>query len=129
MRRVSQQEFSVIGSLLDCDVPGAAVLRSQPPDTLVYPMNDDETILRFKVSPQAVPANMPYKQNVAVEAVTKDLDGCRVEVLLHVKDGLVYELEYVKNRRESFAKETHGRRLGGVRCSSVSRRGDREGGR
>jgi hypothetical protein len=96
MRKVSQQELSVIGSLLDRDVPGAEILRSQLPDSLVYPMNDDETILRFKVSPHAAPATLPYKQNVAVEAVTKDLDGCRVEVLLHVKDGLVYELEYVK---------------------------------
>jgi hypothetical protein len=96
MRKVSQQELSVIGSLLDRDVPGAEVLRSQLPDSLVYPMNEDETILRFKVSSHAAPASLPYKQNVAVEAVTKDLDGCRVEVLLHVKDGLVYELEYVK---------------------------------
>lgn len=96
MRKLSQQELSVIGSLLDRDVPGAEVLRSQLPDSLVYPTNDDETILRFKVSPLAQPATLPYKQNVAVEAVTKDLDGRRVEVLLHVKGGLVYELEYVK---------------------------------
>jgi hypothetical protein len=96
MRKVNEQESSLIESLLDRSVPGTEALRSQLPDSLVYPMNDDETILRFKVSPQAVPATLPYKQNVAVEAVAKDLDGCRVEILLHVKDGLIYELEYVK---------------------------------
>ncbi len=96
MRNVSQQELSIIESLLDRDVPGAEALRSQLSGSLVYPMNDDETILRFKMSPQAVPATVPYKQNVAVEAAASDLDGRRVEVLLHVKDGLIYELEYVK---------------------------------
>jgi hypothetical protein len=96
MRKVNEQEISLVESLLGRSVPGADALRSQLADSLVRPMNDDGTILRFKVSPQAVPATLPYKQNVAVEAVAKDLDGCRVEVLLHVKDGLIYELEYVK---------------------------------
>lgn len=96
MREISQQEESLIERLLDCDVPGAHILRSQLSDSRVYPMNDDETILRFKLSPDAVPARLPYRQNVAVEAVAMDLDKCRVEVLLHVKDGLIYELEYVK---------------------------------
>ncbi len=96
MRRLEQDEIDLVEQLLARDVPGAELLRSQLPDSLVYPMNSDETILRFQVSPQAVPAKVPYKQNVAVEASAKDADGCRVEVLLHVKDGFIYELEFVK---------------------------------
>ena len=96
MRKASEQELSIIGHLLDRDVPGAEALRSQISDSLVYPMNEGETILRFQMPPHAVAATLPYKQSFAVEAVASDLDGCRVEVLLHVKDGLIYELEYVK---------------------------------
>jgi Domain of unknown function (DUF6984) len=96
MRRITEQEMSLVKRLLACGVAGADALRSQLPNSHVYPINDDETILRFRLSPDAVPASLPYKQNVAVEAVARDLDEGRVEVLLHVKDGLIYELEYVK---------------------------------
>jgi hypothetical protein len=59
-------------------------------------MNDDETILRFFVPAEAPVAQLPYAQNVAVEARAKDIDGCTVEVILHVKDGKLHELEFVK---------------------------------
>jgi hypothetical protein len=104
MRRLSQDEINLVEQLLSRDVPGAELLRSQLCDSLVYPMNSDETILRFQTSPQAVPAKVPYKQNVAVEASAKDTDGCRIEILLHVKDGLLYELEYVKIDGSSLLK-------------------------
>lgn len=87
-----QDEINLVERLLSRDVPGAELLRSQLYDSLVYPMNSDEIILRFQTSSQEV----PYIQNVAVEASAKDTDGCRIEVLLHVKDGLPYELEFVK---------------------------------
>jgi len=77
-------------------VAGAEQLRAQLPDCAVFPINCDETILRFIVSAQAPQASVPYIQNVAVEASAEDIDGCRVEVLLHVKDGRLYELEYLK---------------------------------
>jgi hypothetical protein len=96
VRELRQREISLIERLLDRDVAGAEELRSQLSSCLVNPINEDETILRFHTPPCAVPAVLPYKQNVAVEASAKDADGCRVEVLLHVKDGRLYELEYVK---------------------------------
>jgi len=111
MRKLSQQESSLIERLLDRDFPGAETLRSQLSGGLVYPINDDETILRFKISPAAVRAILPYKQNVAVEAVAKDLDECRVEVLLHVKDGILHELEYVKTDGSPLQKKPSGNDL------------------
>jgi hypothetical protein len=96
VRELKQQEIDLIVRLLDRDVPGAEKLRSQLSNCLVYSMNEDETILRFEVAPDATLATLPYIQNVAVEAATSDADGCRVEVLLHVKEGRIFELEYVK---------------------------------
>ncbi len=96
VRKLSQQEVGLIERLLDRDVLGAEKLLSQLSNCFVYPMNNDATILRFQVSPDIPPAVLPYIQNVAVEASATDLDGVRVEVLLHVKDGRIYELEYVK---------------------------------
>jgi len=96
MRRLKQEERNIVEALLHCNVSGADILRSQLQDCFVYPMNVDETILRFQIPPHAPAATLPYTQNVAVEANANDLDQGRVEVLLHVKEGRLYELEYVK---------------------------------
>jgi hypothetical protein len=96
VRKLTEEEILLVEALLRQDVAGAAQLRAQLPDCTVFPINCDETILRFSVSPQVPQVNVPYIQNVAVEASAKDIDGCRVEVLLHVKEGRIYELEYIK---------------------------------
>jgi hypothetical protein len=96
MRELTQDEIGLVRKLLDREVAGAEQLRAQLINCLVYPINDDETILRCCVSEKVSPAKVPYLQNVAVDAGATDLDGGLVEVLLHVNDGKLYEIEYVK---------------------------------
>jgi len=123
MRNLTEGEARLVEKLLDRDVAGAAQLRGQLSDCTVYPMNNDETILRFCLPPHAVPADVPYIQDVAVEAVAIDADGCRVEVLLHVKDGKLFELEYLKTDGTPLRSSIHSRlSVGTLRAESFPRR-------
>lgn len=71
MRKISSQERSLVYRLLDRDVPGAEALRSQLFESFVCPINDDETILRFRLPAQLTRATLPCRKNVAVEG------GCK----------------------------------------------------
>ncbi len=111
VRKLTRDEIGVVETLLAQGVAGAEQFRTQFSNCLVHPINSDETILRFHVSPQAVPADVPYAQNIAVEANARDLDGCLIEVLLHVKNGTIYELEYVKANGTTLKKRPQDRDL------------------
>lgn len=62
MRSLSQDEICLVERLLAREMTGAELLRAQIEQSFVYALNDDGSILRFQVSPKAVPAKMPYKQ-------------------------------------------------------------------
>jgi hypothetical protein len=96
VREVDSETRAIVESLLDRKPDGADALRAQLVTAHAYPINDDGTVLRFQLLPDVPAARVGYQQNVAVEAKTKDIDGCPVEVLLHVKHGFIYELEFIR---------------------------------
>ncbi|WP_373064396.1 hypothetical protein [Zavarzinia sp.] len=97
--------------LLARNVSGADRFLDQMSGCRVEAINDDETILRFHLRPTAESAELPYIQNVAVEAQASDIDGFIIEILLHVKEGKIFELEYLRRDGNPIGRRPTGRDL------------------
>lgn len=96
MRSLNPTELSLLEKLLERSAPGSSELRAQIAGALVRAINDDGTILRFELRPSALRAPTGPLHFVPVEASALDTDGTVVRVLLHVRNGLLYEIEYVR---------------------------------
>jgi hypothetical protein len=100
MRRLTSREIALIRKLLDAGYAKGLTHVSEWKRAKVQPMNNDDTILRFCISSATAPLSIaaePYN-SVPVEASALDADGCIIHVLLHVRGGKLYELEYLREQ-------------------------------
>ncbi len=92
-RPLDSRERDLIQKLLEPDFPGRDELRAQLPGLTARQILDDGTIeLRCDTDVRA-----SVRQRVPTEGSCKDTDGGTIDVLLHVVDGLMYELEILKH--------------------------------
>lgn len=92
MRSLSPGEQEVILALLKDEFPGRRALLDQVPNLSARSI-DREGSLELRASgPKAEVTN-----RVPVEAFMYDQDGFSIHVLLHVRDGLLSELEIYKD--------------------------------
>ncbi len=87
IRELKKHERELLDYLLEPDFPGRDVLRQQVATARVEEL-DDCPCLRFHVTS---PVTAEVKQRIPIEAGSED-----VEILLHVLDGRLSELEIVR---------------------------------
>lgn len=90
---LSPAENRLLGQLLAVDFPGVAELREQARALTAKPLDLNGSV-RLAVS-TAEPAQV--KRRIPVEGTYIDHDGVRVNVLLHVVDGYLDELEIYRD--------------------------------
>lgn len=95
-RKLNITELNMIDKMLDQCAFDPTNLYTQVRSATVCNINDDGSIIRFEHPPSARRAPAPPIHFVPVEALAKDTDGGTIHVLLHIRDGKVYELEYLK---------------------------------
>jgi len=95
-RSLTPGERDTVERLLDECAFDAKSLRAQADSAEVWNINEDGSIVRFENSPLAPSAPTPLMHFVLVEATAMDKDGVTIHVLLHVRKGRLYELEYFR---------------------------------
>ena len=92
---MSEYEIAVLSRLFDVEFQGKIELQEQVKNSTVSLMetNDNYGSLKFRIISESV-ANV--KERVPVMALTRDAGGGPVEILLHVIDGKIDELEFVR---------------------------------
>jgi hypothetical protein len=94
-RKLAPDEIAIIDRLLEVDFPGRDEVAAQIEHSRVSSADYDDNYgsLDFEVrqAPRA-----PVTSRVPVSGRTFDVDGVPIEVLLHVVDGIIEELEIVK---------------------------------
>jgi len=100
MRQPTSREIALIQKLLEAGYAKGLPQVSEWEFAEIQPMNNDDTILRFRVSPgnRTLPGTAENYIYVPVEASALDDDGCIIHVLLHLRGGKLYELEYLRER-------------------------------
>jgi hypothetical protein len=94
-RELTEYERSVANSLLDTKFPGSEVLRRQLDHATARLMATNDNYGSIVITTKVLePANI--KRRVPVTALTRDESGGPVEILLHVVNGFVHELEFVR---------------------------------
>jgi hypothetical protein len=92
-RPLSGRERELIERLLNQDFPGRDELRIQLQSATARQVLDDGTLeLRCESGLKA-----PVRDRVPTEGTCRDIDGGTVDVLLHVVDGVMKELEILKH--------------------------------
>ena len=92
-RPLKTNERELLTKLLDVNFPGRDELRQQL-ETAAAKVIDENGSLALQCGPGR-PA--PVKCRVATEGECADADGIAIHVLLHVKDGMMHELEVFKD--------------------------------
>jgi hypothetical protein len=91
-RSLTPRERELIEKLLEPEFPGRDELLQQLGAVTARQIHDDGTLeLHCEGGPQA-----PVTCSVPTEGEYQDADGRQVNVLLHVKEGLMWELEILK---------------------------------
>ncbi|MFN8636349.1 MAG: hypothetical protein U0893_21070 [Chloroflexota bacterium] len=95
-RPLNDWERDMLARLLAVPFPGVEELRQQCPHLLVSEEygEGDPTVIFIAAREQAPPVTVRYR--VPVEGRAYEANGTPVEVLLHVVDGYLWELEYVR---------------------------------
>jgi hypothetical protein len=95
-RPLEIHEQRLLQKLLDQCAFDVTNLRTQATIAKVRNVNSDGSILRFEDFSSVPSAPMPPIHLVPVEAVFPDTDGVKIHILLHVREGRLYELEFLK---------------------------------
>ena len=91
-RTLKPEERGLIEKLLEEDFPGRNELRKQLDSVTARQLDDDGNLtLRVAGGPPA-----PVRWRVPTEGWCNDTDGMEIQVLLHVVDGMMKELEIYK---------------------------------
>lgn len=96
LHELSHREVAILNRLLEVDFPGADGLRRQVPfaRAWAHPEPDDVTVVLDVDRALAAPA--ATERRVPVEASARDSDGAEILILLHVIDGYLDELEFIR---------------------------------
>ncbi len=90
-RPLSGEEKAILERLFEKNFPERDRLREQAVGSFVEEWDDGSRTLSFVAG-----HNTPAAHWVAVEAEYDDADGVTAHVLLHVRDGHVFELEFFR---------------------------------
>lgn len=91
-RPLRPEEKKLIEKLLEKDFPGRDELRRQLDSVTAKRLDDDGSLtLAVTAGPPA-----PGRWRVPTEGWCNDIDGMEIQVLLHVKDGMMIMLEIFK---------------------------------
>ncbi|WP_247041371.1 DUF6984 family protein [Arthrobacter rhizosphaerae] len=88
-RQASAKEIDLLQRMLDTHFQGSAELRRQLSSIVVEQIDRNGSLLLRPISP--TPAMV--SRRIPVEATYPDSDGVLVHVLIHVRDGVLNELE------------------------------------
>lgn len=95
-RKPSDRERKILERLVYLDFTGTQALRNQLDGILVRSLDDSDNYgsieLRASDSKKA-----EVSQRIPVEAHAQDKDGVKIEALLHIRDGMLHELEFLKS--------------------------------
>ena len=92
-RPVTDYERQLMWRLLETDFPGRNELAEQVEDCLVKPI-DSDGCLEFRVNSHV---RADVKWRIPTEGHVPDADGVAINILLHVADGQLKELEIYKS--------------------------------
>lgn len=94
-RYLNKLEKSILDKILQVSFPGSEEIKKQIIDVKVriIEYQDNYGSIEFKVNSNIQAFT---NSNVPVEAVTKDVDGVPVEILIHMKENKINELEIIK---------------------------------
>ena len=116
-RRPTLYETTLLERLLDQDFDGAAELKRQLPSLIVETIseqNDNYGSIALSVNDGN---SASVLQRVPVEARAHDSDGVAIEVLLHIVNGKLNELEFLKVDGTKILKRP---RVDDFKCSVVN---------
>lgn len=94
-RNLTQDEQTILSRLLSAPFPGNKELASQTINCKAEPTGDDDNYGSVYLFPE-VKDVAPVSLRVPIEGLVMDAAGGEVNILLHVVDGLLHELEVVK---------------------------------
>ena len=93
-RSLTELELEIIKTLLSVDFQGRNELLKQLDNCMAMPTEDTDNYGSIYLYPVGPSANV--ERSVPVDGIVKDSDGEDVNLLLHVKNGMLDELEVVK---------------------------------
>ena len=92
-RPLFKQERDLIEKLLEPEFAGRDELRVQLQKVSARQILEDGTIIELRCDSNL---RAPVRNRVPTEGTCQDTDGGTIDVLLHVVDGLMHELEILK---------------------------------
>ena len=92
-RPLFKHERALIEKLLEPEFAGRDELRAQLQTITGRPLLDDGTFIQLRCDSNV---RAPVRNRVPTEGTCQDTDGETIDVLLHVVDGLMYQLEILK---------------------------------
>jgi hypothetical protein len=95
-------QLQIVNRLLSEDFPGRDELRQQLQNIRVENLDCEDKCPSFLIFPDQSTPKSAVKIRIPVEGEITDQDGSRVEILLHVVDGYLNELEIVKYEETDF---------------------------
>jgi hypothetical protein len=96
VRELNANEHGILNKLLSAEFRGRSELVVQLKECKAIPAGDDDNYGSIYLVPESkVMADVTSR--VPVEASYADLDGGSIEILLHVVEGLVHELEILRS--------------------------------
>jgi hypothetical protein len=94
-RPLTDAELSILNKLLSKDFPSRNELKAQISESSALPTNDPDNYGSVLLSTKST-VKAQVNERIPVEATVNDTDGVPVNILLHVVDGIVNELEILK---------------------------------
>lgn len=95
-RQLTENERAILNKLLEHSFEGSEAIKAQLANCIAIPTGDEDNYGSIYLKTES-DAKAETQSRVPVEAITFDSDGGAVDILLHVVDGLVKELEIVKS--------------------------------
>jgi hypothetical protein len=95
-RQLTNHEKEIIEKLLSVDFPDRDILKQQAALAEAEPIGDSDNYGSIYLSTDQSVPRASVKQRVPVEGLVVDATGEQVNILLHVIDGIIAELEIVK---------------------------------
>lgn len=94
-RSLTEVERRILNKLLERPFVGSEEVKKQVLSSVAQPTGDSDNYgsIYLKTSSNV---SAPVTSRVPVEGMTRDSDGVAVDVILHVVDGFINELEIVK---------------------------------
>jgi hypothetical protein len=95
-RPLTELERQVLQKLLIPNFSGRDEIREQSKDCIAIPTGDPDNYGSIYLKTDS-PVKAPVTSLVPVEGFAKDKDGAEIVIILHMDDGFIHELEFVRS--------------------------------